>query len=172
MPGRRRPVGAVVRPVPTLGPILEKVTDATDGKVVLAKVNVDENPGLSPGVPGAVDPRGLRAEGRRRSSTASSAPTPSDVVKEFVDSLLPTDEQTAGRRAARRRRRGSLRHALAIEPGNEDAIVALAELLVDTRRRPRRRWRCSRASPRPSAPARSPPPPASASTPTTTTTPS
>ena len=34
-------------PCKTLGPILEKVIDATDGKVVLAKVNVDENPAIA-----------------------------------------------------------------------------------------------------------------------------
>ena len=34
-------------PCQTLGPILEKVTDATQGKVVLAKVNIDENPAIS-----------------------------------------------------------------------------------------------------------------------------
>ena len=33
-------------PCKTLGPIIEKVVDDTDGKVVLVKVNVDENPGL------------------------------------------------------------------------------------------------------------------------------
>ena len=34
-------------PCRTLGPILEKTTDATDGEVVLVKVNVDENPQIS-----------------------------------------------------------------------------------------------------------------------------
>src|SRR5690606_33483039 len=34
-------------PCRTLGPILEEVVDATDGKVELVKINTDENPGAS-----------------------------------------------------------------------------------------------------------------------------
>jgi putative thioredoxin len=34
-------------PCRTLGPIIEQAVDATDGAVVLAKVNVDENPAIS-----------------------------------------------------------------------------------------------------------------------------
>src|SRR5438045_9759765 len=34
-------------PCRTLGPIIEKVVDATEGKVELVKVNVDENPRVS-----------------------------------------------------------------------------------------------------------------------------
>ena len=34
-------------PCTTLGPILERVVDATEGAVTLVKVNVDENPSIS-----------------------------------------------------------------------------------------------------------------------------
>ena len=34
-------------PCRTLGPILEKVIDETDGKVEMVKVNIDENPAIS-----------------------------------------------------------------------------------------------------------------------------
>ena len=34
-------------PCKTLGPIIEKVVDETNGRVVLAKINVDENPQAS-----------------------------------------------------------------------------------------------------------------------------
>ena len=37
-------------PCKTLGPIIERVIAATAGKVELAKVNVDENPQVSPGL--------------------------------------------------------------------------------------------------------------------------
>jgi putative thioredoxin len=33
-------------PCKTLGPIIESVVDATEGKVILAKVNIDENPAI------------------------------------------------------------------------------------------------------------------------------
>ena len=34
-------------PCQTLGPIIEKAVDGSEGAVVLAKVNVDENPSIS-----------------------------------------------------------------------------------------------------------------------------
>ncbi|MFM7125112.1 MAG: thioredoxin [Actinomycetes bacterium] len=78
-------------PCKTLGPILEKHCDATNGKVVLAKVNVDENPSISmafqvqsiPAVfimkDGAVMDRFVGVK-------------PEHVIKDLVDALMPLGE--------------------------------------------------------------------------------
>lgn len=116
-------------PCQTLGPILEKVTDATGGKVVLAKVNVDENPGIStsfrvqsiPAVYAVKD--GQVVDGFMGSY-------PEHVVEQFVAGLMPTQEdlQIADLLAAGDEE--SLMTALDLEPANEDVIIALSELLV------------------------------------------
>jgi putative thioredoxin len=55
---------------------------------------------------------------------------PEHVVQQFVDALLPGEgEQTVASLIAEGTE-GAFRAALEIEPGNEDAIVGLAELLV------------------------------------------
>lgn len=78
-------------PCKTLGPILEKHCDATNGKVVLAKVNVDENPSISmafqvqsiPAVfiikDGAIMDRFVGVK-------------PDHVIKELVEALIPLGE--------------------------------------------------------------------------------
>ena len=117
-------------PCQTLGPILDKVIDATGGNVVLVKVNIDENPGVArafqvQSIPavyamqnGQIVDGFLGAVGERE-------------VQAFVDRLLPTaaESQIADLIAAGDE--ASLRQAIEIEPGNEDAVVALAQLLVD-----------------------------------------
>ena len=116
-------------PCKTLGPIIEKVIDETGGKVVLVKVNIDENPGLSqafkvqsiPAVYAVKD--GAVVDGFMGSY-------PEHAVKEFVDALLPTDEEVAVAELLDAGDEGSLRIALSVEPANEDVIVALAELLI------------------------------------------
>ena len=116
-------------PCKTLGPIIEKVVDETGGKVVLVKVNVDENPGLSqafkvqsiPAVYAVKD--GAVVDGFMGSY-------PEHAVKEFVDALLPSQEELAVSELIAAGDEGSLRLALSMEPANEDAIVALAELLI------------------------------------------
>jgi putative thioredoxin len=51
-------------------------------------------------------------------------------VREFVQRLLPTDQEAAVAALVAAGDEASLRRALDIDPANEDAIVALAELLV------------------------------------------
>ncbi len=116
-------------PCKTLGPIIEKVIDETGGKVVLVKVNIDENPGLSqafkvqsiPAVYAVKD--GAVVDG-------FMGAYPEHAVKEFIDALLPTEEEVAVAELLDAGDEGSLRIALSMEPANEDVIVALAELLI------------------------------------------
>jgi putative thioredoxin len=117
-------------PCRTLSPILEKVVDETDGKIVLAKVNVDENPQVSQafrvqGIPAVY----AVADGKVVSGFVGAQPEA--AVREFVDSLLPSeeDEKIAALLAAGDE--ASLRQVLDQQPDHHDAIVALAELLAD-----------------------------------------
>ena len=117
-------------PCKTLGPVLEKVVDETGGKAVLVKVDIDENPGIAqafrvqsiPMVVGFKDGQPvdafMGAQGERE-------------VREFVQRLLPTQEESTLAGLIEAGDEASLRLALGMDPGNEDAIVALADLLVE-----------------------------------------
>ena len=75
-------------PCKTLGPILEKATDATMGQVVLAKVNVDENPQISQAfqvqsIPAVF----IMKDGKVLDSFVGAQPE--HVVLQIVQSLLP-----------------------------------------------------------------------------------
>ena len=116
-------------PCKTLGPIIEKVIDETNGKVVLVKVNVDENPGLND----AFKVQSIPAVYALKDGAVIDGfmgAYPEQAVKEFVDSLLPSEEEVAVTELIAAGDEGSLRIALSMEPANEDAIVALAELLI------------------------------------------
>jgi putative thioredoxin len=116
-------------PCRTLGPILDKVTDATDGKVVLVKVNIDENPAISQAFQVQSIPAVYAVKGGQVVDGFVGA-YPEHVVKEFVDSLLPTEEESEVDRLLAAGDELSLRAALDLDPDNEDVIVALGELLV------------------------------------------
>ena len=117
-------------PCRTLTPILEKVVDATGGKVTLAKVNVDENPAISQAFRVQSIPAVFALKNGQVVDGFLGA-QPENAVQQFIDSLLPTEEETAVAELIAAGDEGSLRIALQLEPGNEDAIVALAEMLVD-----------------------------------------
>ncbi|MBA3287565.1 MAG: thioredoxin, partial [Acidimicrobiia bacterium] len=79
-------------PCRTLGPIIEKVVDATDGKVVLAKVDIDANPGISK----AFQVQSIPAVYALRDGQVVDGfvgAYPEHEVQRFVDGLLPTAEQ-------------------------------------------------------------------------------
>jgi len=116
-------------PCRTIGPILERVTDATEGKVVLVKVNVDDNPGISKAFQVQSIPAVYALKDGQVVDGFVGA-YPENVIEEFVKSLMPSDEQTLVASLIAAGDESSLREALLFEPGNEDAIVALGELLV------------------------------------------
>ncbi len=115
-------------PCRTLGPILERVVEATGGAVELAKVNVDENPRVSatfqvqsiPAVYALADAKvvdgfvGALPEAQVAQFVARLAPAPSEA-----DLLVAEGDEA------------SLRKALAIEHDHPGAVLALAGLLVD-----------------------------------------
>jgi putative thioredoxin len=117
-------------PCRQLGPILEKVIGATNGQVVLTKVNVDENPQISQtfrvqGIPAVYAVAGGKVVDGFVGAQGEAA------VTEFVSRLIPTEEQTELARLVAAGDEESLRKALEIEPGHHDATIALADLLVD-----------------------------------------
>ena len=117
-------------PCRTIGPILERVTEATDGKVVLAKVNVDENPGVSQAFQVQSIPAVYALKDGQVVDGFVGA-YPEHVIEQFVQSLLPTEEDLQVSQLLAAGDEASLRAALELEPANEDVIVALSELLVE-----------------------------------------
>ena len=120
-------------PCKTIGPILESVTDATHGQVVLVKVNVDENPGISQAFQVQSIPAVYALKDGQVVDGFVGA-YPEHVIQEFVNSLLPSEEENHLAALITAGDEESLRAALEIEPGNEDAIIALGDLLVESQR--------------------------------------
>lgn len=116
-------------PCQTLGPIIEKVIDATGGQVVLAKVNTDENPGISQAFQVQSIPAVYALKDGQVVDGFMGA-YPEHVVQQFVDALIPTEGEVTMASLIAEGTEGSFRAALELDPGNEDAIVGLAELLV------------------------------------------
>jgi putative thioredoxin len=117
-------------PCKQLGPILEKVIDETDGKVVLAKVDVDSNRQVA----GAFQVQGIPAVYAMRDGQIVDhfvGAQPEAAVRAFVSGLLPTEEEDAVGTLVAAGDEASLRAALDLEPGHEGAVVGLAELLVE-----------------------------------------
>ncbi len=116
-------------PCKTLTPILEKATDATQGQVVLAKVDADSNPGLMQAfgiksIPTVI----IYRDGQPVDGFVGGQPE--HVVEKMVAALLPDPTQVRVRELLQQGTEESLRDAVALSPGNEDAVCSLAEHLV------------------------------------------
>ena len=114
-------------PCRQLGPIIEKAVDDTDGAVVLAKVNVDENPQIS----GAFQVQGIPAVYALKDGKVVDGFVGAQgeaAVTAFVQKLLPSEAETHLAELLEAGDEASLREVLELVPGHEVATVALAEL--------------------------------------------
>jgi putative thioredoxin len=115
-------------PCQTLGPIIEKVVAATEGKVELAKVNIDENPSIAAAFQVQSIPAVYAlADGKVIDGFVGAVPEAQ--VSAFVDRLAPGPSDVDLLVAAGDER--SLRQVLETEPDHPGAVVALARLLID-----------------------------------------
>jgi putative thioredoxin len=114
-------------PCRTLGPILEQVVGATDGKVELVKVDVDANPRVASTFQVQSIPAVFALKDRKIVDSFIGA-LPEPAVREFVDRLAQVE--TEADRLVATGDEASLRQALELEPDHPGAVTALAELLV------------------------------------------
>ena len=116
-------------PCKSLGPILEKVIEDTNEKVVLAKVNIDENPGVAGAFKVQSIPAVFAIQNKDVVSSFIGAQG-EEAVREFVQQLLPSEEMTEVEKLLSNGDETSLRKALEIEADNPIAITSLAQILV------------------------------------------
>jgi putative thioredoxin len=116
-------------PCQTLGPMIEKVVAETNGDVVLVKVNVDENPGISQAFRVQSIPAVYALKDGQIVDGFMGA-IGEHEIREFVERLRPSAEETAAAELLAAGDEASLRAALELAPASEDVIVALAELLA------------------------------------------
>ena len=116
-------------PCKTLGPILEKVVKATNGKAVLAKVDVDRNPGIAQAFQVQSIPMVVAMKNGQPVDAFMDA-QPEHAVREFVGKLVPEGEVLDVAALLARGDEASLREALKLEPQNEQVVLALAAVLL------------------------------------------
>jgi putative thioredoxin len=114
-------------PCTQLGPILEKVVAETEGAVLLAKVNVDENPQIAQAFKAQSIPA-VHAIIDGKLGPSFLGAKPESEVRDFVQSLLPTREQSEVERLRELGDEASLLLALELEPADDLTICDLAEL--------------------------------------------
>lgn len=122
-------------PCRVLGPLLEKIAGENTGRLVLAKVNVDQDPGLADsfGIRGIPAVKAFR---NREIVDEFTGALPESEVRSFFSALLPTEADEAADRARKLEQEGKLeqaeeayRSALSVDPRHGRALVSLAKIL-------------------------------------------
>ncbi|MDH3680680.1 MAG: thioredoxin, partial [Acidimicrobiia bacterium] len=120
-------------PCKTLGPMIEKVVDETNGKVVLAKINVDENPQASQAFRVQSIPAVFALSNGQIVDQFIGA-QPEDAIRAFVNGLITGELQAELAALTAAGDEASLRRATEIDATYKPAAMALAQmLLVDGR---------------------------------------
>lgn len=114
-------------PCKSLGPIIEAAVAATEGKVELVKVNVDENPRIAATFQVQSIPAVYALSGGKVVDGFIGA-QPQSVVDAFVAKLVPQESEAD--RLVARGDEASLRQALELERDHPAAVAALAQLLI------------------------------------------
>jgi putative thioredoxin len=111
-------------PCRQLGPVLERAVAARDGKLELAKIDVDANPGVSRtfGIQSIPAVKAFKDGGVAAEFVGAQPPA---AVESFLDSLLPSEADALVAEGDEQ----SLRRAVELEPSRADAAVPLARLL-------------------------------------------
>lgn len=118
-------------PCKSLTPILERATATTEGQVVLAKLNIDENPGVTQAFHVQSIPAVFVLKDGKVVHNFTGGQS-DQYVQQLVQALLPDPTQTRIMELLANGTEEALRDAVALAPGNEDAICTLADLLIRT----------------------------------------
>jgi len=123
-------------PCRVLGPIIEKVASEQAGSVALVKLNTDENPQTAmryqiQGIPA------VKAYRDGKVVREFTGAVPELQVRAFFQALAPSELEVAAQRAAGLARNGdaagaekAYREILLKSPGNAEAVVGLAQILI------------------------------------------
>jgi putative thioredoxin len=123
-------------PCRALGPTLEKLAEEQQGKFILAKINIDENPMLAQ----AFQIQSIPAVKAVRNGALAGeflGAQPEPNVRRFIEQLMPSEAESLAREAQRLEEAGKAqgaeslyRAALAKETNQPLALLGLARVLV------------------------------------------
>jgi putative thioredoxin len=127
-------------PCRTLGPMLERAAERREGAFTLAKIDVDAQ-GVGNALLQAVRSQSIPTVVAFRDGQPVSmfiGAIPEQEIDRFIDSILPSEAETEAKEATEDLEAGDVaeaergfREVLEKEPGNRDAAVGLARILVE-----------------------------------------